>query len=136
MAKIAQALDRLFEKYRIVFWYDEKKELRGAFESLLIPGVETIELKNNEYGVKYHILREKPAQKFLLYHEGPQPDDLDNWLLDVQLASGLFNANQEALWANEIGLQPQLFDLVTSHIEFFKDEKRRAALKARYKQED
>jgi len=136
MEKIAQALARQFEKHRIVFWYDEKKELRGAFESLLIPGVEIIEIKNNEYGVKYHILREKPNQKFLLYHEGPQPEDLENWLLDVQLASGLFNANQEALWANEIGLQPQLFDLVTSHIEFFRDEKRRAALKARYKQDD
>lgn len=136
MDKIAQAITRLFDKHRIVFWYDEKKELRGAFESLLIPGVETIEIKNNEYGVKYHILREKPNQKFLFYHEGPQPDDLENWLLDVQLASGLFNANQEALWANEVGLQPHLFDLVTSHLEFFKDEKRRAALKSRYKQDD
>ena len=136
MEKITQALNRQFEKYRIVFWYDEKKELRGAFESLLIPGVETIEIKNNEYGVKYHILREKPNQKFLLYHEGPQPDDLENWLLDVQLGSGLFNANQEALWANEIGLQPHLFDLVTTHLEFFKDEKRRTALKSRLKQDD
>ena len=60
MEKISQALTRLFDKYRIVFWYDEKKELRGAFESLLLPGVESMEIKNNEFGVKYHILREKP----------------------------------------------------------------------------
>ncbi|HRQ24753.1 MAG TPA: BREX-1 system phosphatase PglZ type A, partial [Anaerolineales bacterium] len=136
MENIAQHITRQFEKHRIVFWYDEKKELREAFESLMLPGVETIELKNNEYGVKYTILREKPNQKFLLYHEGPQPEDLNNWLLDVLLANGVFNANQEALWANEIGLQANLFDLVTGHTEFFRDEKRRSALKARYKQDD
>ncbi len=136
MEKIAQALTRLFDKHRIVFWYDEKRELRGDFESLLIPGIEAIELKDNEYAVKYRILRETPSQKFLLYHEGPQPDDLNNWLLDVQLWSGAFNANQESLWANEIGLQPHHYDLVTEHVEFFKDEKRRAALKARYKHDD
>jgi len=136
MDKIAQALARLFDKHRIVFWYDEKQELRGEYESLWLPGVEKIDLVNNEFEVKYHILREKPNQKFLLYHEGPQPKDLENWLLDVQLASGLFNANQEALWANEVGLQPHLFDLVIDHPEFFKDEKRRIALKSYLTSED
>lgn len=136
MDKISQALIRLFDNHRIVFWFDEKKELREAFEALSIPEVEPLELKNNEYSIKYHILREKPNQKFLLYHEGPQPEDLDNWLLDVQLGNGLFNANQEALWANDIGLQPHLFDLIAGHLEFFKNQQLRADLKAKYKQED
>ena len=78
MDNILNALNRLFEKHRIVFWYDAKQELRQEFEDLLLPGVETIELLNNEFGVKHLILREKPAQKFLLYHAGPQPVDLDN----------------------------------------------------------
>lgn len=131
MDKIAQALSRLFDKHRIVFWYDAKQELRGEYESLWLPGVEKIELKNNEYEVKYHILREKTTQKFLLYHEGAQPEDLHNWLLDVQLAQGVFSADQEALWASEIGLPHNLSDLASLHPEFFKDETRRVALKSR-----
>jgi hypothetical protein len=39
-------------------------------------------------------LREEPDQKFLLYHEGPFPEDPDNWLLDVQLAFGAFRSDQ------------------------------------------
>lgn len=97
MVNIESAVSSLFKKYRIVFWYDAKRELRQKYESLLINGVEKIELDNNEYGVKYHILREVPDQKFLLYHEGSQPRDLDNWLLDVQLAQGTFSADQVSL---------------------------------------
>jgi len=86
VVNIESAVSNHFKKCRIVFWYDAKRELRQEYESLLINGVEKIELDNNEYGVKYHILRELPDQKFLLYQEGSQPRDLDNWLLDVQLA--------------------------------------------------
>src|SRR5271157_308121 len=136
MDKIAQAITRLFDKHRIVFWYDAKKELRQEYDSLSLPAVEKIELKSNEYNVKYLILREKPTQKFLLYHEGPQPDDLNNWLLDVLLAEGLFSADQVSLWMNELELPPSLWNLVQEHIEFFKDEKRRLALKSRLISDD
>src|SRR5215216_3860815 len=98
MDKIEQAITRLFDKHRIVFWYDAKKELRQEYESLWLAGVEKIELDKNEYGIKHLILREKPAQKFLIYHEGPQPDDLNNWLLDIELAQVLFSADQVSLW--------------------------------------
>ena len=57
-----------------------------------MPDIEKIEIKNNEYGMKYRILRDEQKQKFLLYHEGPQPPDLQNWLLDVLLAHGEFRA--------------------------------------------
>jgi len=136
MDKIAQAITRLFDKHRIVFWYDEKKELRQEFESLQLEGVEKIELKNNEYGVKYHVLRVKPGQKFLLYHEGPKPEELNNWLLDVLLAQGEFSGDQVSLWMSELELAPSLWDLIQEHIEFFKDEKRRLALKSRLVADD
>ncbi|MCX6078803.1 MAG: BREX-1 system phosphatase PglZ type A [Chloroflexi bacterium] len=136
MDKITQAITRLFDKYRIVFWYDAKKELRQEYETLLIPGVEVIELHNNEFGVKYHILREKPGQKFLLYHAGPQPDNLNNWLLDVLLTQGLFSADQVSLWMSELELAPSLWELVQEHIEFFKNDSRRSALKPRLSADD
>ena len=72
-SQIERALVKLFDRHRIVFWYDAKQELRDDFEALQLPGVEKLELINNEYGIKYKLLREQPEQKFLLYREGPQP---------------------------------------------------------------
>lgn len=136
MDKIAQAITRLLDKHRIVFWYDAKRELRQEYESLLLPGVEMIELHNNEFNVKHLVLREKPNQKFLLYHAGPQPDDLNNWLLDVLLAQGLFSADQVSLWTNELELSPNFWGLIQEHVEFFKNDNRRAALKSRLASDD
>jgi len=117
--RISQALTKLFDRHRIVFWYDAKQELRDGFEALQLPGVEKLELLNNEFGIKYRLLREQPEQKFLLYREGPQPADLDNWLLDVQLAHGEFRTDQVAIWLSELELGMEFTDVVQSHTEFF-----------------
>jgi len=134
--RIAQALSKLFERHRIVFWYDSKQELREDFESLSLPGIEKLELKNNEYGIKYRLLREEPEQKFLLYREGPQPPDLENWLLDVQLAHGEFRTDQIAIWLSELELGLEFTDVVQSHVEFFQAVKRKNALKKLLKSDD
>ena len=126
--RIAQALTKLFDRHRIVFWYDSKHELRGEFEAVDLPGIEKREIANNEFGLKYHILREKPEQKFLLYREGPQPADLDNWLLDVQLAEGEFRADQVAIWLAEIGLGLEFADAVEPHAEFYRAARRKEGL--------
>ena len=134
--RIVQALTKLFERHRIVFWYDAKQELRDDFEALQLPGVEKLELANNEYGIKYKLLREQPKQKFLLYREGPQPADLDNWLLDVQLAHGEFRTDQVAIWLSELELGLEFTDVVQAHAEFFQAIKRRDALKKLLKADD
>lgn len=130
-AKIQQALGNLFDKQRIVFWYDTRREFRADFEALSLPGVEKIELANNEFGVKYRVLREQPEQKFLLFKDGPEPEYLANWLLDVQLASGsTFRTDQVALWLAELELGPDTYPLLESHLAFFEAAKRREKLKA------
>jgi uncharacterized protein (TIGR02687 family) len=129
MNLIQGTLIQLFKRHRIVFWYDTKCELRGEFETLILPGVELIELSNNEFAVKHRTLREQPGQKFLLYQEGPKPPDLDNWLLDVELAQGEFRADQAALWLAELGLGAEFADLVQVQAGFFTSAERRAALK-------
>ena len=128
-SQIQTALSRLFDKHRIVFWYDTKHELRGDFEAVSIPDVEKLEIANNEYGLKYRILRESPEQKFLLYKEGPQPEDLDNWLLDVQLAHGEFRTDQVAIWLSELELGLEFAEVAQAHAEFFQAIKRKEALK-------
>jgi len=127
--RIAQALTRLFERHRIVFWYDPKEELRADFEALELEGVEKRVIDNNEFGLKYRLLREAPEQRFLLYHQGPAPDDLDNWLLDVRLAQGEFRADQSALWLSELELGMEFVELAQSHAEFFRATKRLEALR-------
>jgi uncharacterized protein (TIGR02687 family) len=134
--KIVKSLEKLFERHRIVFWYDSNCELRSEFAAIEFDDVEKIELCNNEYGVKYRILRELPEQKFLLYHEGPQPADLDNWLLDVLLAHGDLRTDQAAIWLSELELGPEFLFLVQEHGDFFRSEKRKQTLKELLKAED
>jgi len=136
-AKIQQALSNLFDKQRIVFWYDTRREFRADFEALDLPGVEKIELANNEFGVKYRVLREQPEQKFLLFRDGPEPAYLENWLLDVQLASGSpFRTDQVALWLAELELGPGAYPLLEAHTAFFEAAKRRERLKELLEQGD
>ncbi|MRR28952.1 BREX-1 system phosphatase PglZ type A [bacterium] len=135
-SQIHAALTKLFDKHRIVFWYDAKQELREDFEALSLPGIEKLELTNNEYGIKYKILREQPGQKFLLYREGPEPPHLDNWLLDVQLAHGEFRTDQVAIWLSELELGLEFTDVVQAHAEFFQAIKRMEALKKLVKADD
>ena len=134
--RIAQALIKLFDRHRIVFWYDAKQELRDDFEALSLPDIEKLELTNNEFGIKYQILREKPEQKFLLYRYGPQPDELDNWLLDVQLAHAEFRTDQVAIWLSELELGLEFSDVVQNHAEFFQATKRKDTLKKLLKADD
>jgi uncharacterized protein (TIGR02687 family) len=134
--RITKALTKIFDRHRIVFWYDVKQELRNDFETLKLPGVEKLELINNEYGIKYRLLREQPEQKFLLYCEGPQPADLDNWLLDIQLSHGVFRTDQVALWLSELELGPEFTDVVQAHAEFFQSIKRKDALYKQIKSDD
>lgn len=134
--RIAKALSKRFERHRIVFWYDEERTLRKDFEALSLPGVEKVEIANNEYGLKHRLLREEPGQKFLLYREGPQPPDLENWLLDVQLAQGEFSTNQVALWLSELELGPEFAEVVKRHMEFFRAGQRIEALKQSLKEDD
>ncbi len=135
-SRIAQALSRLFEKHRIVFWYDAKSELRADFEAVTLEDVEKIEIANNEFGIKHRVLREQPEGRFLLYRDGRQPEDLDNWLLDVQLAHGEFRTDQVAIWLAELDLGLEFADVVQQHVEFFHAAKRKDALKKLLKPDD
>lgn len=133
---IQRALGSLFEKHRIVFWYDNNSELRDSFNVLELPNVEKIILENNEFGVKHRIIREQTDAKFLIYSENPQPAYLDNWLLDILLASGEFSTDQIALWRNELELEIGFSDLMKEHLDFFKAETRLKKLKALLSKQD
>jgi uncharacterized protein (TIGR02687 family) len=127
--RIAASLRQLFEDKRLVFWYDADRDMRAEFDAVDLPGVTKLEIANNEFGLKYRILRQEPKGRFLLFKDGPEPEMVDNWLLDLQLASAVFKADQAAIWLAELGLPLQFENVVRGHIEFFRAKARVEALK-------
>ena len=53
--QLRDALSRLFDKHRLVFWYDESREMREEFEALQMEGMEKLEIANNAFGLCYRI---------------------------------------------------------------------------------
>ncbi|MER9202959.1 BREX-1 system phosphatase PglZ type A [Mesorhizobium sp. M0933] len=136
LGRITKALAKRFEEHRIVFWYDPAHEFREAFEGVALEGVEKTEIRNNEFELKYRILREAPKQNFLLYKDAPRPADIDNWLLDVELAHGVFKTDQVAIWLTDLGLPINFEDLLREHQEFFRSGRRMEKLRAAVRGDD
>ena len=99
---------------------DTARDMRDAFETVDLPRVEKVEIANNEFGLKYRMLRQEPKQKFLLFKDGPEPEMVNNWLLDVQLATAVFKADQAAIWLAELGLPAKYEAVVREHLEFYR----------------
>ena len=127
--RIEAGLKRLFDEHRIVFWYDAARDMRAEYEAVDLAGVEKVEIANNEFGLKYRMLRQEPTQKFLVFNDGPAPEMADNWLLDLHFACGVFKADQAAIWLAELGLPMQFEDVVRDHLEFYRSKGRIEALK-------
>ena len=49
MTVLAKPWSNCLNVTELFFWYDAKQKLRGDFEALSLPGIEKIEIKNNEY---------------------------------------------------------------------------------------
>ena len=130
--RITAGLMRLYEDqgHRIVFWYDAARDLRAAFDAVDLPGVSKLEIANNEFGLKYRMLRQEPKARFLLYKDGAEPPMPENWLLDVQLASAVFRADQAAIWVADLGIPAKYEAAVRDHAEFYRSGKRLEALRA------
>ena len=127
--RITTSLERLFDEHRIVFWYDAARDIRGEFEAVDLAGVTKVEIANNQFGLKHRMLRQEPTAKFLVFHDGPEPENAVNWLLDVQLATAVFKADQAGIWLGELGLPPQFESVVRDHLEFYRSKVRVAELK-------
>lgn len=119
-------LINLFQKNRVVFWYDGKVEFEDDYKEFSLEGVKKLELTGeNDFKVKYEILRKNPQSKYLLYASFDEPKYEDNWLLDIQMANDIFRTDACAIYLSELNLPSQCFETVKKHEGFFKVEKRR-----------
>jgi uncharacterized protein (TIGR02687 family) len=128
--KVQAALERLFQQHRLIFWYDDKAEMTNLFEDLQIPGVEKMNIENNEFELKHRLLIEQPLQRFLLYQPKEKPEDHENWLLDLLLSNYAFHTEASALYLQDLELPQEFKALIHQHEEFFANQKRINDLKA------
>lgn len=130
-------LQRWFDHRRLVFWHDPEGQYTDDLDDLDLPGVETIRVANDEFGIKNRLINADPPGKFLVYRSGPVPTGIGNWLLDLELAYGVFTADRTALVAQDLGLDAEgIDDVVQAHEKFFNAAKRVESLKALLNPED
>lgn len=129
MTSMREGLQQRFERQRIVLWQDTEGEYTQEIENFDLPDVTVLRVANNEYGLKHQILRERRKQRFLLYRTGPVPPDVDNWLLDLEVAYGVFTADRVALLQDELGLTTDgTAEVIGTHLRFFDAKSRTKAL--------
>ncbi|KAA0264153.1 MAG: BREX-1 system phosphatase PglZ type A [Chlorobiota bacterium] len=133
--QLKEQLTKVFEKKRLVIWYDRSNEFGETVEELLPEGVELIRIARNEFGIKTRIYTEK-ERKFLLYSNGHKPEPQENWLLDVLIAGHEFSAERVALWMQELGLPEGFRPFVEARMQFFNSEARRRKLETLLKKEE
>ena len=134
--KVQAALEKLFQQHRLVFWYDEKAEMTGLFDSLHLPGIEKLTIENNEFTLKHKILIEHPTQQYLLYQAKERPADNENWLLDLLLSNYEFHTEASSLYLQDLDLPQEFKSLIQAHEGFFANEKRIQDLKNLLEPED
>lgn len=123
-------LEQRFESQRLVFWYDAEGEYFSELDTLDLAEITTLRVENNEYAVKNRVLHAEPTGKFLLYRQGRIPPGTGNWLLDLELAYGVFTADRTALVRQDLGLiESGIDDVVREHEKFFRAAKRVQSLK-------
>jgi len=129
MSKIKTALEKIFKDNRIVFWYDPVEELNFEYSELQLDDVKKLTVENNEFSVKYRIVKDEPNKKFLLYFKNPKPTDIDNWLLDLNFSSYEFYTDAVSLILQDMNWTEEVRSVVTKHRTFFNSEKRKNKLR-------
>ena len=129
MIDIQQRLKTIFQKQRLVFWYDDNGALKNEFEAIELDGVTKLEIDNNEFGIKRRLLSLQPSDKFLIYSQTKAPQDENNWLLDLNIANYMFSADKTSLILQNIGLDVSFKEFISKFDKFFAAKTRLEALK-------
>lgn len=115
----------------IVFWYDAQaqvdvEELKEQLDEVEVRCVD----ERNFFQLKVEIELEKPNQSFLIYTDGPRPEDADNMLLDILLYSAEFKADETALLSETLQVSDHVLRPMMEQYPLFfgsKERKRRLA---------
>jgi uncharacterized protein (TIGR02687 family) len=123
--KLREALDRHFARHRVVFWYDPDGANREVAESYAANGIDLVEVNNDQFALKYRLLKLQPEKRALVYVPSHRPPDDQNWLLDIELSHFVFSSNQAAWVTDELGLDYEFEELIQNHLAFFQNRSER-----------
>jgi uncharacterized protein (TIGR02687 family) len=123
MKRIHESLRQVFQRHRIVFWYDAAREWEKAYEAFADEGVRKLTVAGTELGAKVAIHRAQDS-RFLVYVPSPRPPDADNWLLDFLLLGHEYKADRASLALQDVGLPYELRPVIEAHVGFFDSTKR------------
>ena len=130
MKRIHDSLQRIFQRQRLVFWYDASGEWAETFQAYPDDAVAKLSVENNEFGTKVRIVRDpNPESKFLIYVPTVRPVDADNWLLDLLLQGYEYKADKASLALQDVGLPHDFLHLAEDHAPYFNSAKRVDALR-------
>lgn len=128
LTSVQDAVQRRLASQRVVFWHDPAREFVGDLNALDLGAVNVIRIEGNEFGVKNTILADH-VSKHLVYRSGDIPGGTANWLLDLELAYGVFTADKTSMLQQELGLNdPAMASVIEQHQKFFAANNRKQAL--------
>lgn len=111
-----------------MFWHDPLGEYASELDALDLGPVNVIRVQDNEFGVKSSLLANH-VTKHLVYRSGELPRGTANWLMDLELAYGIFTADRTAMLQQELGLDdPAFAPVIDQHHSFFAASGRKQAL--------
>jgi uncharacterized protein (TIGR02687 family) len=128
--QVTEALAKLFEEQRIVFWNDPEKDFFDLITGKMfspVDGVSVIRLDQTPaLQAKIRIEREEPESKFLLYSPTEEPEDpLHDWLFDIRFYSRCFYADRGSMDVEALGLKSPLLREHLNQRRKFLDNKER-----------
>lgn len=130
MKRIHDSLQRVFQRHRLVFWYDAHGEWADTFSAFVDDSVAKLTVASNEFGTKVRVVRDpNPEARFLIYVPTARPADADNWLLDLLLQGYEYKADKASLALQEAGLPHEFLHLAEDHGRYFASGPRVQALK-------
>ncbi|MDH3005694.1 BREX-1 system phosphatase PglZ type A [Gordonia alkanivorans] len=125
---VQDALQRSLAAQRIVFWHDPACEYVDDLDTLDLGAVNVIRVQRDEFGVKSALLADH-VSKHLVYRSSDIPHGTANWLLDLELAYGVFTADKTSMLQQELGLNdPAMASVIEQHQMFFAANNRKQAL--------
>ncbi len=139
-SQLTTSLRRCFkiENHRLVFWYDADCEFEGALTTIDLDGVTILRLDEiGSLALKVKLELENPSGQYLIYAPFAEPDQEDDWLLDIKLYNYVFYADRASVVLNELGLKlVSLRSHIAQRLTFCRSQDRLERLKKWVQPED
>ena len=130
--EIIESLTGLFSKphkdgenRKIIYWIDVDRSFLENFDEINIDGVKKSILKENNYFYTKYLLEEEDIDSDFLIYTNEDLDQVgDNWLIDNQLYSTKFYADEVSIILRSFGIPEELRPIVSGYKTFFRSQER------------